>query len=182
MSGELPPPPMQTFVILYTALIAGTFVYLGLLLSGLLVVTPAEDSTLALGMGVSAIGVLAASWFIPRSVHLAGMQGLELEIEEVPDPNGSVMFREQTPMVRSFADPAHADREARRVYFTPFILRLAFSEALAIFGFTLGLLGYALPVVLPFFLASWISFALSAPRPSRWRAPLSAQFDAHLDI
>ncbi|MFK7989865.1 MAG: hypothetical protein AB8I08_27850 [Sandaracinaceae bacterium] len=175
------PPPMQTFLILYLALLASTFVYLGLLLSGLLVVAPAEDSTLAFGVAASAVGVLAASWFVPRMIHGAAVSALELTIEEIPDPNGSVMFREQTPTIRSFADPERADAEARRVYFTPFILRLAFNEAIALFGFVLGMLGYAPAVVLPFFVVSWVLFAFSAPRPSRWRAPLVAHFDAQLE-
>jgi hypothetical protein len=102
----------------------------------------------------------------------------KLEVEEVPDPDASVMFRDQTPTVRRFAKPDAVVSKGMAIYMSPLILGLALGEAVAIFGLVLGLVGFELPMILPFFVASWVLMGVRFPRWSSVIGPLERAHEA----
>jgi hypothetical protein len=66
------------------------------------------------------------------------------------------------------------------IFQTPFILALALSESVAMFGFVLGWLGAPLPVAGAFFAASWVLLLARFPTRSRVFGPFEAHFRAKL--
>lgn len=162
---------MLTPRILWGALITSTFVYLYVLQVAAPEDADPEPMMLpALGVAALVAGVLSV--FLPAYLHGRGAMAAELEVEEVPDPDASVMFRDQTPTVRRFAKPDAVVSKGMALYMTPLILGMALGEAVAIFGFVLGVLGFELPMILPFFVASWVLMGLRFPRWSSVLGPL----------
>lgn len=157
----------QTVLILWGALLSTTFVYVGLLVSGAVTSSEAGDPMLPYVLAVAGVGVLAASVLVPRMLFGKSMQLWKPATDEVPDPNASVMFRDHTPKIRVFADPTKAEREVLQRFFTPFILGMALSEALAIFGFLLGMMQFAPLVWAPFFVVAWVSMLARFPSKAR---------------
>lgn len=51
-------------------------------------------------------------------------------------------------------------------YITPFILGMALTESVALFGFILGFFNFAPTMYMPFFALAWIGFVLRFPRPT----------------
>lgn len=177
-----PRPSQLMFVprVLWAALYASTFIYVFLYFT----VAPDQPQqpigTMRIALAVTALMVAVVSFVLPASLHRKGAAMAKLDVKDVPDPDGSVMLRDEAPTIRVFADPAKARKKAMALYFTPLILSLALTEAIAIFGFVLGFLGAELPTVLPFFVAAWILFI---PRFPRWKAavePLEQAHDARL--
>ena len=161
-------PLLFTPRILWGALLVSTFIYLFVLHT--LAVEPVSGSelaTLRIALSAVALATAVASFVIPFTMHAKGCAAATLEVKEVPDPNASVSFRDQTPTVRIFADADKARKKALALYFAPFILSLALTEAIAIFGLVLGMQGADWATVLPFFVAAWI---LYLPRFPRWKA------------
>ena len=152
--------------ILYGALWTSTLLYLVILWvqQPQLADLPGPDSAMVFALALAAAGSAVTSFLLPRHLHRVGLAQAELEVEEVPDPDASVMFRDQTPTIRVFAAPEAARRKARQLFFTPFILRLALAEAIAVYGLVLGMQGASWGTVLPFFVACWAIFAVSSPR------------------
>lgn len=167
--------------ILWGALYASTFVYLFVYFSRPAPASPGGSlETMHIALGVAALGCAVASFLLPARFHAMGAAAAKLAVEEVPDPDGSVMFRDKAPTVRVFADPGQARKKAMALYFTPLVLSLALTEAIAIYGLVLGFLGAEPVAVLPFFIAAWILFI---PRFPRWRSaiePLEKAHDARL--
>ena len=165
--------------ILYGALYWSTGMYLLVLHLQAEALRRAEPDPIMLpALGGVALVCAVMSFVLPRLVHRAALARLELAVEEVPDPNGSVMFRDRTPTLRVFAHPDQARRRARQIFFTPFILRLAIAESIAIDGFILRMQGFEWAQILPFFVVCWVIFALSAPLNRRIFGPLEKHFDA----
>ena len=166
--------------ILYGAMWVTTFIYLFILAmqQPQLAELPGPDLGMVIGLALAGVGSAVASLFFPPFMHRKGLSRVELEIEEVPDPNASVMFRDQTPTIRVFADPEAARGKARALFFTPFILRHALAESVAIYGVVLGFLGAGWETILPFFCVCWAIFAISAPLDARIHGPLEEAQDA----
>lgn len=158
------PNPLLVPRILWAALLLASFVYLYVWLT----VAPAAPETpiaqMPIALGVAALMCAIVSFVLPASLHRKAAAAAKLEVKEIPDPNASVMFRDNTPMIRVFANPAEARKKAMALYFTPLILSLALTEAIAIYGLVLGFQGWGAQVVLPFFVAAWLLFLPRFPR------------------
>lgn len=161
----------QTVLILWGALLASTFVYIGLLLSGQ-IPEPTEPPPpmLPYALAPTALGVLVVSVILPRRFFDAALSAWKPATNQVPDPNASVMFRDQTPTIDVFANPAEAERAMITRFFTPFILGMALSEAIAIFGFLLGIMHFDPMLWAPFFVVAWVSMLARFPSKARLRA------------
>jgi hypothetical protein len=172
---------MMTPRILWAALFASTFIYLGIFY-----VHGAEPGAVAEPMLGIALAVVAAvvsvlSFVLPHRFHRMALANTKLDIEDAPDPSASVMgFEGRGPTIRVFSNPNAARDRAFAIFFTPFILSVALSEAVATFGLVLGLQGFSWSSVLPFFAASWILFLLRIPTASRIFQPLEEALGAKI--
>lgn len=170
--------------ILWGALFASTCVFLGVLLfvrqSGTIPAEPAEPFML-IAFGVVALGVAAASIVVPRTTHRTSLGNAKLEVvTEVDERDGAALFRDAAPTIRVFANPDEARRVAHIRYHTPFILGMALSESIALFGFSLAMLGFPVLQVLPFWIVSWVLMIVRFPTPRRVFAALEEIHDAVL--
>lgn len=167
---------MQVPRIMWGAMFASTVMFLVVLL----VVKPQQtpDNALLLGLGAVALITAALSFAIPRNLHIQALARTKLEISEEPDESGMPM--PGNPRTRRvFANPKQAATRAIMLWQTPFILSLALSESVSIYGFVLGFVGFPLPVVLPFFVVSWLLFAVRFPTESKVLNPLIRVKRAH---
>jgi hypothetical protein len=141
-------PQLFTPRILWAALLLSQAMYVGLLSFPGLRPMPTDppDMIIAWGVGAAAVMVAIASFAVPALIRRSAAAA---------------------PPV----DP-HSGRSARQQAFgaalTPFILSMALSEAISIFGFILGWLGHSAFVWAPFITAGML---LSA-----WRFPTEARF------
>jgi hypothetical protein len=176
-----PSKPLFVPRVLWGALLASTFIYLYVLYTVARDRADLEpDPALLPALGAVALGAAVASFLLPAQMHRAAAKSVKLEVKEIPDPNASVAFRDQTPTIRVFADPDEVRKKAVALYHTPLILSLALSEAVAVFGLVLGFLGFDWMMVLPFFVTSWILFALRFPEARHALEPLEKAHDARL--
>ena len=122
--------------------------------------------------GVALVSALL-SIFMPRSQHRAALQRVQLRITEEIEPGGSdvLPYREQ-PKRRVFADPKDAERRAVRLFNTPFVLAMAFSESIATLGLALAMMGYPPTQAVPFFGVSALLVAVRFPTRNKVLRPL----------
>src|SRR5512141_3440963 len=93
--------------------------------------------------GVVSLVIAVVSFMLPAQGYKQIVQRQKPEIAEEADQQGSdiIPYRD-APKRRVFASPTDARRMARIAFQTPFILGMALSEAIALFGFALGFLGH----------------------------------------
>jgi hypothetical protein len=119
-------------------------------------------------LGAVAAMVAAVSFVMPRVMLRTAFARLDARIEEEPDPHAEPsLFRHAAPMRRVFVEPEAALSRAVPAFHTGLILSLALSEAVAMFGLVLGMQGFELLHVLPFFVVSAILCALRFPTVGR---------------
>lgn len=132
---------------------------------------------------VVALAVLATSFILPAKQLAVAFKSRDLPVAEEADPEASdVIPYRDAPKRRVFANPKQAAARAFALYNTRFILEMALSESVALFGFVLGFLGHPLVVFLPFFVVSWVAMALRFPTPKKIFGPLERAFDARLPL
>lgn len=170
---------MQTPRILWFALLNATFIYavIGF------VVEPVDsvlDPRWLVTLIVLSIGTGLGSILIGKRLRLQAYRNAKLEIEEVPDPNAESMFRDAPPMVRQFANPDAVMRRLGALSFTSFILELALSESVAIFGLMAAILGAEPLVWLPFTAAGAALIAIRFPSETRFVRALERVYDARM--
>lgn len=179
--------PLQVPRILWAALIASTVVFLVVLL--VLRPAPPEPPPLMMfpGFAVTAVLLLVASVFVPRmTIRNAVLQSKpEVTEETIEDParaaSDVLPYRDTATLTRKVAkNPKKARRKALVIYQTSFILGMALSEAVALFGFVLHFLGFPLSWALPFFGACWISMALRFPTVERVLGPYERAAGLHI--
>lgn len=131
--------------ILWGALLWSCVIYGGLIVAGIF--PPAEaalvDPPLVMALAGASVGVAVASFVLPARMLAQGVSQLALETREVADPDAAVMFRDAAPKRLEIADPVAARARIMTVYFTPFILSCALSEAVAVFGIVVAATGAA---------------------------------------
>lgn len=155
---------LQTIRILWFALFSSTLMFIVVRF----VVPPASVTPEPLMLpisGMAALTVLVVSVILPRRFLELGMRSRKVEIIEADDPKASsdVIPGGEGPKRRVFADRNAALAAAFPVYQTPFILGMALSESIALFGFALWHVGFGLYEGLPFFVVAWISMAFRFP-------------------
>ena len=129
--------------------------------------------------GAVAVVVFAVSFILPRFMLRGGLARANMEVDEVADDEPQ-LFRTAPKTMRLFADPDAALRRAMQLSQTPLILGIALGEAVAIFGLVLGMLGFSLLEVAPFFVGGWIAIASHFPRQGRIIRALEAAKGATL--
>lgn len=160
--------------ILWAALIMSCVIYGGLIASGLLSQGRGEpivlDPTMALVFATSALGAAVTSFLLPASILRQALANAapSVTIEERADTDATTLFRDAAPRVRSIASPAEARAIFAGRFFTSFILSLALSEAVAVFGLAGHVAGFLpIPVALTFVGAAIVLQALRFPSAAR---------------
>ncbi len=172
-------PMLRTMRILWTAELAAAFIFLVVLLvlrsTGDL---PTEVEPLMLpAFGVTALVATVVSLILPAKVWASMTQRTEPAIEEEVVKE-EALFRQAPKMRRVFVKPEAARRTASQQWLTPFILGVALGEAVAIFGLVLGILGFGLLEVMPFFVVGWLLIAWRLPRQQAIEAAFEKRHDA----
>ncbi len=169
MSHQSAVPGLVTLRIIWGGIFSSTVLFLVVLS---IVERPGE---LAEPMMLPVMGLVAASTAVVAVVlpELLFRQGLNAQkpniaIQEQPDPEAPEGFG-RTVLLPS--DPAAARRSLLAAYSTKTILGCALSEAVCIFGFVLGFLGVAIPLVVPFFLVGWLLLGYHFPRDAGMLGP-----------
>jgi F0F1-type ATP synthase membrane subunit c/vacuolar-type H+-ATPase subunit K len=129
----------------------------------------------------AAVGValLIASFVVPRILHRSAVRQARLKVEDVPDDEPQ-LFRTAPKTIRLFADPETARIRGAQLTFVPFILGVAMAEAVACFGLVLGMIGFRLVEVAPFFLLGFVVIASRFPSEARMMRALEAAAGARL--
>jgi hypothetical protein len=150
------------------------------------VITPAtvpDEPMLALAFGVAALAVVVVSFVLPRRMLTMGLRQLELEVTESvaeqPDRFGG-FYRNAAAKQRLFANPKQALARAFLAFQTPFILGLALSEAVTLFGLTLAVLGFAPPLCVPFFVVGALLVAIRFPTLAALQRAVEQAYGASL--
>lgn len=156
-------PELRTPRILWGALLFSTVLYLVVLF----MVHPPHQELQPLYpplFGLLSLGIAVVSFVLPAQGYKQTVLRQKPEIAEEADQQGSdiIPYRD-APKRRVFASPTDARRMARIAYQTPFILGMALSEAIALFGFVLGFLGHPLPYFIPFFVFAWVLMLVRFP-------------------
>jgi hypothetical protein len=170
---------MRVVRILWAALFASTATFIVVLFLVPVADEPAPPILLPI-FAALAISLAVISVLFPRYAHRLALLRGEFPVEEVDDPDAIGMFRASAPKKRIFAEPERTRERAFFCYQTPFILGMALSEAIAMFGFVLGFLGFPLPHVLPFWAVAWILFAWRFPTERKVFEPLETSYKAKL--
>jgi hypothetical protein len=101
-------------------------------------------------LGALAVGIAIVSIVLPAKNFDAMLRTLDVKFEnEVGEPIGS--FRESAPTTRLIAEPHKTVLAAFARYQTPFIIGMALSESICLFGFMLGFMGAPPYAYAPFF-------------------------------
>lgn len=138
------------------------------------------DPTLLVALGVVALGNGVGAFIIGMKLRRTAYLKANFEVEEVPDPNAETMFRDSPPMIRQFAKPDTIPKRLMPLAFTPFILELALSESVAIFGLVAALLGADVLTWLPFIFTGATLIAVRFPTEARWLRALERIYDARM--
>lgn len=132
-------------------------------------------------LGAVALGIAVLSVVFPRQMFHASLKLAKLEvITQVDEGEGPALFRDAAPTIRVFAKPDEARTMVFPKYQTAFILGMALSEAVALFGLVLGMQGVPLLHVLPFWVVCWALMIMRFPTPKRIFGPLEKVHDAVL--
>lgn len=152
--------------ILWAAMLASTFVYLVVIF----MVAPPDgeppEQTTPLMFAFIALGTAIVSVVMPRVMFKKSISMLELPTRDVADPNASVMLRGEAPKLRVYEDLNLARQAVITRFFTPFILGLALSQAVVIYGLVLRLHGFSPAASLPFVVVGCALTLLRFPRES----------------
>lgn len=147
-------PALITLRLLWFALLAAAFLYLGVAVGVLSKnAAPAAIPIMPPVLGGVSFMIAIISFVLPPFIYaqVAKMGELEIKDEVVPSAFPE-RYREAMPKRQIFADPQAAMNKAYACFMTPFILSLALSEAIALFGLVLVVLGFGVFMALPFFL------------------------------
>lgn len=171
-----PHPALMTMRIIWFALLMATFIYMGIaygVLPKRAAPPPPNPIMPALFGGVSLV-VAVLSFLVPRMSYQQTAKSMNAKIAEEAAPSAfSARYREAMPKRAIFADPDSAVRQAFMSFQTPFILSIALSEAIALFGFVLAQLGFEMMMSLPFFVAGAVLIGIRFPQ----QATILAKFE-----
>ncbi len=130
--------------------------------------------------GAVALVSAAMSFILPGIISKPGYENPRVKLREIPDPESSIQVSGQTPMIKVVADPQEFRQRAYALFLTPWILSIALSESVAIFGLVLFFMGATLPMIAPFFGVALILVALRFPTETRMFQPLLDATQARL--
>lgn len=119
----------------------------------------------ALAVGMAVFGTVLPARMVDRFIRAKQIETrVEVSSEET-------LFRHAAPTRRVFVEPfAAVMPRVIQGYQTALIVSLAGSEAIVVFGFLLGFLGFDLTVAAPFFAVGWLLMVVRFPRAAALRA------------
>jgi hypothetical protein len=164
--------------IIYGALVSASFVYLLVAMVAAPEPMSTPDPILAYAFGFVALSTAVVSFLLPRKLLEDAFGKLRPELKEETDPDAEALFRDQAPTRRVFADPAGLRRELLRSYMSPFILGLALSESIAIYGLVLRFVGHGWELALPFFVLGWMLLGVRFPTMAALELAAERRFGA----
>lgn len=138
------------------------------------------EPTMSIVLMVVALSEAVASFLLPAHIRRRGYLGAKLPVEEVPDPNAETMFRDSPPMIRQFAESEAALKRLNTLAWTPFIIELAMSEAVAVFGLVMMFLGAEPLMWVPFMALGAILMLVRFPTEPRFVRGLERIYDARM--
>lgn len=161
-----PHPALKTIRILWFALLLATFLYMGVAYGVLPKNTAAPPQPfMPYVLGGLSLTIAVISFLLPRMTYKQAANNADVKIsEEVVSSAFPNRYREATPKRVVFADPKDAAHKAFVCFQAPFILSLALSEAIALFGLVLAQLGFEKMISVPFFLAGAVLIAVRFPQ------------------
>jgi hypothetical protein len=178
MATSTTTPSFVIYRILYLALFAMIFMYAGVAMVA--APQPAEplDPIMAFVFGLLGLSCSAASFLVPRKLLDLVYATQKPAIHEKAEAREDALFRDEAVMQRVFADPAEVRRMLLQMHMTPFILGLALSESVAVFGLIVRFLGYSWGIALPFFVLSAVLIAARFPTMAALEKEAARRFDA----
>lgn len=129
-------------------------------------------------VGALSLGLIGASQVVPKQVLVGALKAQKFQVVEPPATER--MFNDAPRRGRKFAEPEQVRLKLIQCAQTPFILGLALSEAVAIFGLMLMMLGFQLTHTLGFFVVSWVLLLSKYPKLESFERVLEATYDADL--
>jgi hypothetical protein len=112
----------------------------------------------------TAVMCAVMSFIIPNKAYRQTASQAKVEtVEEAAPEVFSSGYRDATPLRKVFANPTAARRTAAMCFQPSFVLSLALSEAVALFGFILGFLGFGAHIWAPFMAFGAILIMLRFP-------------------
>lgn len=136
------------------------------------------EMVMLFALAALSLGLVGASQLVPKQVLIAALKAQNFQVVE-PPPEGR-MFNDSPRRGRRFAAPDQVRQKLIQCSQSPFILGLALSEAIAIMGLVLMMLGFELQHALGFFAVSWVLLLSKFPRLASYERVLEATYDAEL--
>ncbi|HJK92612.1 MAG TPA: ATP synthase F0 subunit C [Polyangiaceae bacterium LLY-WYZ-15_(1-7)] len=137
------------------------------------------EPMLAIALAVAAVGSTVASFLLPRHFMKQILDRQQPAIEEIPDPHAQdVMFRDQVPKTSVLTNGGALLREMIPKWQTGFILSLALSESVAIYGLVLAFVGHPPKVWAFFMVVGAVLLAIRFPSEARLRAQIERHHGA----
>jgi hypothetical protein len=162
-------PALKTARILWFALFAATFMYMGVAY-GILpkTTTPPQNPLMLPVFGGISLVIAVMSFLVPKMTYQQAAKAANVKIEEeVASSAFPNRYREAMPKRSVFAQPEAATGTAFACFQAPLILSLALSESIALFGLVLSQVGFEVTMSLPFFLAGAVLVAIRFPRQAK---------------
>ncbi|MEM9073042.1 MAG: hypothetical protein AAGE52_31345 [Myxococcota bacterium] len=169
---------LRTFWIIWAALLGSLPIY------GVVAFTaapPSGEGNLSpffFALLAAAMGSTVMSFVLPAVMRRRSLKEANFEVEEVEDRTKEVMFRDMPPRIRQLANVEDVQRRVIPLWWTPFILELALSESVAIYGLVLAFVGFPAPLWIPFSILAAILMLMRMPLEGRIRRAVERATDA----
>jgi hypothetical protein len=172
-------PSLLNLRIIWGAILTTVSAFVAVLAFGVRIGSKPPESALLVGLGAAALLLAVASQVLFRLVLRQGLARETPRIDEVHDQHSPLaQYRGATPTRRVFANRDQAMLIALRALQSATIVGVAVSESVGLLGFVLGLHGFGVLEVAPFFALSMLLMLLLFPSEGRAIAALERQHGA----
>ncbi|HEY6728228.1 MAG TPA: hypothetical protein VI197_29665 [Polyangiaceae bacterium] len=169
---------LATMKVLWASISFSTLVFLMVGLSVAQAPQQPPETLMLFAFAALSLGLIGASQLVPKQLLAAALKAQRFEVVEPPATER--MFDDSPRRGRKFAQPDQVRQKLIQCAQTPFILGLALSEAVAIMGLVLMMLGFQLTHTLGFFVVSWVLLLSKFPKLASFEHALEASYDAEL--
>lgn len=173
---------LRTQRVLWGALLMATLMYGFLIFSGIFRPPPQPpDQAMLFALAGVACVVAVMSFVLPGMIYKQAVSAVKLDVIDEPAPAGfAAAFQRAGSGAKVFADPEAALRRAAALSQTRLILSVALSEAVALFGFMLAVLGFDKLVAIPFLAVGAVLVVIRFPTEEQIVKPFEAALGATL--